>query len=219
MKRVRVKICGITRLEDLYASVEAGADAIGFIVDVHNSPRNLSLEMAKRLLDETPIFVQKVVVTVFRDLNRLSEICQELEPDAVQLHGDLSSERTVREKLRQIRLIGAVHVNSENSVDTATRSAAFFDGVLADSYVAGRYGGTGISHNWAVSRAIKESIRPKPLILAGGLSPENVRDAILAVEPYAVDVSSGVEAEPGIKDREKIISFMEAVRKSERCVN
>jgi len=219
MKRVRVKICGITRLEDLQASIDAGADAVGFLVDVPSSPRNLSLEMAKRLLDETPIFVQKVLVTVFRNIDRINEICQELKPDALQLHGDLFSEGTVREKLSSIRLIKAVHVDSENSVDTAMRSAAFFDAVLADSFVAGKYGGTGISHDWAVSRVIRESIEPKPLILAGGLKPENVRDAILAVEPYAVDVSSGVEAEPGTKAPEKINSFMEAVRKSERCVN
>jgi len=200
-------------------SVDAGADAVGFIVDVSSSPRSLSLTEAKDLVDKTPVLVEKVAVTVFRSLSQLNEICEKLKPDAVQIHGDHFSEDAVRERLRDVRLIRAVQVSSKDSVDVAVRSATMFDAVLADSFSPGKYGGTGTSHNWALSKIIKESIKPKPLILAGGLKPENVKDAILAVEPYAVDVSSGVEVQPGVKDREKTVSFIEEVRKAERCIN
>ncbi len=219
MKRIRVKICGITRLEDLYVSVDAGVDAVGFIVDVPSSLRSLTLRKAKVLMDKTPIFVEKVAVTVFRSIDQLNRIYGKLKPDAVQIHGDQLPENAVRESLRHAQLIRAVQVNSENSIDAAIRSAIVFDAVLTDSFSPGKYGGTGTSHNWALSKLIKESIKPKPLILAGGLKPENVKDAILTVEPYAVDVSSGVEVQPGIKDSEMIFSFMEEVKEAERCVN
>jgi len=217
MRKVRVKICGITRLEDLYASVDAGANAVGFIVDVPSSPRNLTLAEAKALIDSTPIFVEKVVVSVFRSLGQLSRIYTELRPDTIQVHGGPLPEISIREKLSHIRLIRAVQVSSENSIDIALKSATIFDAVLADSHISGRYGGTGALHDWGISKIIRDSIKPKPLILAGGLSPENVGDAISRVGPYAVDVSSGVEEQPGVKDPQKIISFMSEVRKAELC--
>jgi len=215
MSGVRVKICGITSLKDLFIAVEAGADAVGFIVDVPRSPRNLSINEAKKLMKSTPVFIETVAVTVPKDLNHLETIYRKLDPDIVQVHGlgDLSNE--IRERLPNARLIGAVHVESDLAIDTALQTADIFDAILLDSYVLGKYGGTGKTHNWELSKHVRDAIYPKPLILAGGLKPKNVKEAIFMVKPYAVDVSSGVESNPGIKDRKKVSEFIKNVREVE----
>ena len=219
MRRVRVKICGITRLEDLHAAVEAGADALGFIIDVPQSPRNLPIDEARKIMKETPIFVERIAVTVFRSIEHTLRICRELRPDAIQIHGEKLDGRWIRKLLDEIPIIRAVNVASEETLKTVSLEAKFFDAILADSHVSGKYGGTGITHDWNLSRKLRELIRPKPLILAGGLRPENVREAILSVRPFAVDVSTGVEKQPGVKDRDKIISFIREVRRAELCLN
>lgn len=219
MNRFRVKICGITRLEDLYASVDAGADALGFIVDVPSSPRNLSLEKAEELMKETNIFVKKVAVTVFRSVDQIIKIYRELKPDVIQVHGGPLS---VEEKLslsKRVPVIKAISVRGENAIKEALEDARFFNAILADSYVPNKYGGAGATHDWSISRRIRNRISPKPLILAGGLNPRNVRDALLTVRPFAVDVSSGVESKPGVKDRGKIMAFIKEVRRAEACLN
>ncbi len=219
MRRVRVKICGITRLEDLHAAVEAGADALGFVVDVPQSPRNLPIDRAKKLMKETPILVKKIAVTVFRGVDHVLRIYDELRPDAIQVHGGSSAGKQMHEILDQIPIIRAVNIVSEESLKEALAEAEFFDAILVDSHVPGKYGGTGVTHNWVLSRKLRGMIEPKPLILAGGLKPENVGEAILLVKPFAVDVSSGVERRPGIKDRTKIISFIREVRRVESCLS
>ncbi len=219
MRRVRVKICGITKLEDLHVAVEAGADALGFIVDVPQSPRNLSIDEAKRLMKETPILIKRVAVTVFRDVDQILRIYDELKPDAIQVHGGSLAGKQMHKILGHIPIIRAINIVSREDLKRALIEAEFFDAILADSHVPGKYGGTGITHDWILSRKLREMIRPKPLILAGGLKPENVREAILLVKPFAVDVSSGVERKPGIKDRDKIISFIKEVRRVELCLN
>ncbi|MEM3815879.1 MAG: phosphoribosylanthranilate isomerase [Candidatus Bathyarchaeia archaeon] len=219
MRRVRVKICGITRLEDIYTSIKAGADSLGFIVNVPESPRNITLNWAKRLMRETPIFVTRVAVTVFRDLEQTLEIYRELRPDAIQLHGGLPTLEGVEEISRRVRVIGTVKALEGWSMEDMAHYIDHLDAVLVDSHVPGMYGGTGVAHDWSISRRIRDTIYPKPMILAGGLKPDNVREAILTVEPFAVDVSSGVEAQPGIKDAKKIISFIEEVRRAEECLS
>jgi len=219
MNRFRIKICGITRLEDLYASVDAGADALGFIIDVPSSPRNLTLEKAEELMKETNIFVRKVAVTVFRNMDQIIRIYRELKPDMIQIHGGPLS---IEEKLslsKHVPVIRAISVRGEEAIREALEDAQFFDAILADSYASNKYGGTGVTHNWTISRRIRDVISPKPLILAGGLNPRNVKNALLAVKPSAVDVSSGVESKPGVKDREKIMAFIREVRRAEECLN
>ena len=211
MRRVRVKVCGITNREDLEVAVDVGADAIGFVVDVPASPRSISLDRARDLVDATPPFVQSVLVSVFDTVNQLETLCSCLAPDAVQVAGTLARDAVCRQ-FRGIRLIQAVAVHDE--ADVALPFVAHCDAVLTDSCVPGAHGGTGKPHNWNVSRAIRDLIAPTPLILAGGLTPDNVRAAIETVRPYAVDVSSGVEARAGIKDPAKIRAFIEAVKES-----
>jgi phosphoribosylanthranilate isomerase len=213
MNAVRVKICGITRKEDLNAAVAAGADAVGFVVDVPSSPRKISIDKAVALMEHIPPFVKSVMVTVPASLREFTEICEELNPDAVQIHGEnLLDFNNVKTKLSKTLLIRAVKANSPQVVGNAEKAARVFDAVILDSFTDGKYGGTGVVHDWKISRIVRQVIDPKPLILAGGLNPENVAEAVQTVEPYAVDVSSGVEQRPGIKDHQKMVEFVERAK-------
>jgi len=211
MKRVRVKICGITNKKDLEAAVDAGADALGFVVDVPKSPRNVTIDHARDLIDATPPFVQSVVVSVLQTPDRIGMLCSCLAPDAVQLAGPLPRDGSIDEHIRRTQVIRAIAVNEQGLSDAALSSASRFNAVLTDSHVPGAHGGTGRLHDWATSRAIRERVAPTPLILAGGLTSGNVQAAIGTVRPYAVDVSSGVEVRPSIKDHAKMRGFIEAV--------
>jgi len=209
MRKVRVKICGITREEDLAVAVAAGADAVGFLVGVPSSPRNLTLERAKRLLKKVPVFVDSVVVTVPDSIDSLFKIYDLLMPTAIQIHGEKPFEASViREKIRDVRLIKTVYVKTGNVTAAVIEDSKAFDAILLDSLTKGQYGGTGMIHDWELSRKIKQTIEPTPLILAGGLKPENVKEAILTVQPYAVDVASGVELRPAVKDSKKVYEFI-----------
>jgi len=219
MRRVRVKICGITREEDLAVAVAAGADAVGFVVGVPSSPRNISLKKAEKLIRLVPIFVKSVLVTVPKSINEL-QTYEKLSPDAIQIHGEnLPDTSTLRGKLPNTPLIRAINANPMNALEVASEASKLFDAILLDSSTCGRYGGTGIVHDWNLSKRVKQVIRPKPLILAGGLNPENVKDAIHTVQPYAVDVCTGVESRPGFKDPEKVLAFIENVKEVRICDN
>jgi len=195
--------------------VEAGADAVGFVIDVPQSPRNLSMNQAKELMKATPIFVETVAVTVPEDFSHLEKMYEDLNPDIMQIHGLSSLYRKIREKMSDAQLIGAIQAKPELSIKTAVETADALNAVLLDSYVPDKYGGTGRTHDWKFSKLIRDAICPKPLILAGGLKPENVKEAISMVKPYAVDVSSGVESYPGIKDQGKVLKFVKNVREAE----
>jgi phosphoribosylanthranilate isomerase len=210
LRSVRVKICGITREEDLAVAVAAGADAVGFLVGVPSSPRNLTLERAEMLLRQVPIFVDSVVVTAPQNINGLVEICEGLKPTAIQIHGKKNFDASeIRERIKDTRLIKTVYVKASSLNETVIEDLKTFDAVLLDSFTKGQYGGTGRVHDWTLSRQIKEAVAPLPVILAGGLKPENVKEAILTVQPYAVDVASGIELRPAVKDYEKIRAFVE----------
>ncbi len=211
MKRVRVKICGITNKEDLDAAVNAGADALGFVVDVPESPRNVSTDRARALIEATPPFVQSVVVSVFQTPAHLGTLCSSLAPDAVQLAGPLPLDDSIDEHVRGKHVIRVIAIDDRGISHAALSTASRFDAVLTDSHVPGAHGGTGRPHNWTISRAVRERVAPTPLILAGGLTSDNVRVAIETVRPYAVDVSSGIEIHPGVKDPAKMRGFVEAV--------
>ena len=210
MRSVRVKICGITREEDLAVAVAAGADAVGFLVGVPSSPRNLTLERAERLLRQVPIFVDSVVVTAPQNIERLVEICERLKPTTIQIHGKKNfAPSEIRERIRDTRLIKTLYVKTASLSEATIKDSKIFDAILLDSFTKGQLGGTGRVHDWELSRQIREAVEPTPVILAGGLKPENVKEAILKVQPYAVDVASGVELRPGIKDPEKVRAFVE----------
>ncbi|MBN1357502.1 phosphoribosylanthranilate isomerase [Candidatus Bathyarchaeota archaeon] len=213
MTVVRVKICGITRKEDLDVAVEAGTDALGFVVGVASSPRNLPLTEAERLIRQVPPFVKSVLVTVPRSIDDFSDY-EKLNPDAIQVHGEkLNAVESVRRKLPNTMLIKSINAQVANDFDAVSRAATLFDAVLLDSFVEGQYGGTGVVHDWEMSKRVKQFIQPKPLILAGGLNPENVAEAVRTVRPYGVDVSSGVEQQPGIKSHQKIFDFIKNAKK------
>jgi phosphoribosylanthranilate isomerase len=213
MSTVRVKICGITRKEDLDAAAAAGADAVGLVVGVAASPRNISLEKAEKLFRQVPPFVKSVLVTIPTSPDELSEACKKLNPDAVQIHGaNPRNAALFREKLSVTPLIRAVNANSVDAFEAAQAASKIFDAVLLDSLAEGQYGGTGIVHDWTLSKRIRHIIHPTPLILAGGLNPENIAEAVRVVQPYAVDVSSGVEQQPGHKDNQKMIEFIKSAK-------
>ncbi|MEM3692990.1 MAG: phosphoribosylanthranilate isomerase [Candidatus Bathyarchaeia archaeon] len=220
MRAVKIKICGITREEDLKMVCSLGADAVGFVVGVPSSPRSLSPDKAKGLLELVPEPVKRILVTATGglDLEDAFELCESLRPDALQIHGEKGEEfRGLKGKLPGTLLVRALSIKPGSELEAlkkALREARFFDALLLDSFAAGRPGGTGIVHDWGISRRIKEAIYPKPLILAGGLKPENVREAIERVMPYAVDVSSGVEEKPGVKDPRKVEAFIRNARKA-----
>jgi len=210
LKITRVKICGITNNNDLQSAVSAGADAVGFIVGVESSPRNLSIKEAENLICQVPLFVSSVVVTVPKNANTIRNLCGRLNPNAVQIHGNMDpSDLTfVKENFSNIFLIRAIKADPKSAKKRAIDATKTFDAIILDSYIKGKYGGTGLIHDWELSLKIKQIIHPIPMILAGGLKPENVANAIDLVHPYAVDVSSGVEKQPGIKDKKKIYNFI-----------
>ncbi len=216
MKEVKVKVCGITREEDLAAAVDAGADAVGFVVGVASSPRNLTLERAKELMELTPVFVDNVAVTVLDNLDTLIKVYGKLRLDAIQIHGESFPGASTLRRPPNARLIRAVRVGPDSEVvmKAALEASKSFHAVLLDSLVPGSHGGTGIVHNWGLSKRIKEAIHPKPLILAGGLKPENVKEAVQVVQPYAVDVSSGVELRPGVKDPKRVFEFVKNAKEA-----
>jgi phosphoribosylanthranilate isomerase len=210
LRNVKVKICGITRPEDLAVAVAAGADAVGFLVGIPSSPRNLTLERAKSLLKQVPIFVDSVVVTAPQNIERLVEICERLKPTAIQIHGKKQLEAAeIRQRVKNVCLIKTIYVNPATLSETAIEDSKIFDAILLDSFTRGQLGGTGRVHDWKISRLVRETVEPTPVILAGGLNPKNVKQAILTVQPYAVDVASGVELRPGVKAPKKVRAFVE----------
>lgn len=200
----RVKICGLTDRRDLDSVVAAGADAIGVTVDVPvETPREIDQDLAADLVAATPPFVTTVLVTMPETVEAAIELVESVQPGAIQVHGGLSPEDvSVLSESIQSRVIRAV------SPDDAARHDASADALLIDSLDDSGAGGTGTAHDWDRTRDLVETIS-SPVILAGGLTPENVAEAVETVHPFAVDVASGVEARPGRKDHDAVESFIE----------
>lgn len=206
---VKVKICGITNEEDLRAAIDYGADLLGFVVEVPSSPRNLTLPKARCLISKVPKGVGSVAVTVFRSMDGLAHIQRELRANYLQLHGNFHHILELMFKIpSESRIIGAVDGRGSDALALAIEFSGILHTILLDTAGNGGVGGTGITHDWYSSRQIRDAIYPTPLILAGGLTPENVGEAIKMVKPYGVDVSSGVEKKPGTKDHEKMLNFI-----------
>jgi len=201
---VRSKICGITRVEDALAAVEAGADAIG-LVFYAKSPRAVTVQQARSIINAMPPFVTTVGLFVDASRCELGEILDAVPLDLLQFHGDESPENCEGYHRPYIK---ALRVKPGDDIAAQVVLYKNASGVLLDTYVPGIPGGTGEAFDWAL---VPEGLS-KPIILAGGLTAENVAQAIARVRPYAVDVSGGVEAAKGIKDAQKIRAFMQAVR-------
>ncbi|MEM3527268.1 MAG: phosphoribosylanthranilate isomerase [Candidatus Bathyarchaeia archaeon] len=211
---VIVKICGITCERDLERAAQAGADILGFIVDTPASPRNISMKEAETLIDSLPSRILSAAVTVFKNLKRILEINRSLEPDIIQIHGGID-EKLLKKICSVGKVVPAVDARSSDAVQQALTYSDLAHAILVDTHSDNGLGGTGRVHDWSLSREIRDRIYPVKMFLAGGLTPDNVRSAIEAVEPYGVDVSSGVEAKPGVKDPMKMIEFVRRVREAE----
>jgi phosphoribosylanthranilate isomerase len=200
---VRVKICGITSVEDALQAVQAGADALGFVF-YERSPRNLDPLRAAKIISNLPPFVQTVGLFVNADAGFVNDTADRCRLDLVQLHGDEPPEYC--EQVRR-RVIKAFRVRDASSLAPVRDYRVA--GILLDAYSPGAFGGTGLSFNWELAGIAKKF---GPVILAGGLAPDNVREAVERVAPYAVDVSSGVESSPGKKDPEKVREFIKRAK-------
>ncbi len=200
----RVKICGITRAEDLHAACHAGADALGFVFYA-KSPRCLSIEQAAALVAQMPPFVQSVGLFVDAEPAFVESVLKAAPLDLLQFHGN--------ETPAYCRAFGRPYlkaVRMRPGADLVKYCADFHDAraLLLDAYVPGVPGGTGERFDWGLIPAGL----PKPIVLSGGLNPDNVGLAVETVRPWAVDVSSGVEAAPGIKDAARVAAFIENAR-------
>jgi len=208
MNSVKVKICGNTQRKDVNYAINAGADSIGFIVGFPTSPRNLSIEKARSLMADISSQIEIVAVVPQDDLEFLQRISKILPIDALQLIGDKINVAYLRRLFKEKSLIKVVHADPKGYEQRALEAAENYDSILIDSQVNNMVGGTGQLHNWNMAKLIVERIKPTRTILAGGLTPFNVEEAAKIVSPYQVDVSSGVESSPGIKDHEKILQFI-----------
>jgi phosphoribosylanthranilate isomerase len=199
-----VKICGITNLEDALSAVDAGAGALGFNF-YSRSPRYIDPENAREIIERLPKRVLTVGVFVNEERDRLKSIATEAGVTALQLHGDERAEYC--EELRDWYVIKAFSVGEdldESGVVDYTVKA-----VMIDARHKTLRGGTGLLSDWSVAKRIREL--GKPLFLAGGLSPDNVREAIAVVQPYAVDACSALEEHPGKKNQDRVAEFVRAV--------
>jgi len=206
----RAKVCGLTSARERDAAIEAGADALGFLVDVPvETERELTAEAAADLVAGVPPFVTSVLVTMPSAADRALELIDGIDPDAIQLHNDLPVGAVGRvERSSAAKVIKAIDADR----GAAERYAPVADALLVDARTASGAGGTGRRSDWDRASAVRAAVEC-PVILAGGLDPENVAAAIATVEPYAVDVSSGVERVEGRKDPEAIRDFLEAVHR------
>jgi phosphoribosylanthranilate isomerase len=196
---VRVKICGITNLEDALLAVDAGADALGFVFHA-KSPRWIIPEQAAEIIKAMPPFVLTVGLFVNAGLDFVNSTAAHCRLDRVQLHGD-ESPAFCAQVVRPV--VKAFRIKDMASLEPIVHYRVA--GYLLDAYSPQAYGGTGLTFNWEIAKTARQFGQ---IILAGGLTPENVRQAVEAAGPYAVDVSSGVEAAPGRKDPAKVREFI-----------
>lgn len=222
---VKVKICGITNAEDAHAAIDAGADVLGFIVDVPvDTPRKISVDEAYNIIKILPPFVPTTIVLMPRSVGEVVDAVEILRPNSIQLHGSESFRfvKKVKEEIKPTKIIKTISIDKKTgktkfkeTVDP-TEAAKLFsevaDAILLDTYLDGIVGGTGAVHDWSVDKKISNQI-DIPLILAGGLNPENVSKAVKIIKPYAVDVAGGVEKE-GRKNYKKMRRFIKAAKKA-----
>jgi len=200
---VKVKICGITRTDDALHAADRGADALGFVF-FDKSPRCVSPELAREIISGLPPFVTTVGLFVNEQPRRIREIAEFCALDVLQLHGDETPQEC---HLPPHRVVKALRIRDKSSLTPLADYAV--SALLLDAWVAGAYGGTGKAFSWELAARAAETHR---IILAGGLNPENVADAVRSVRPYGVDVSSGVESAPGNKDPRKVEAFIRAAK-------
>lgn len=200
--RTRVKICGITTIEDAQAAAQAGADAIG-LVFYAKSPRAVTVAQAAKIVASLPAFVTTVALFVDPSADEVNQLLEQVPIDLLQFHGDESAQfcsSFQRPYIKALRMQPGIDITQQANMHTTAQ------GILLDAWVPGVPGGTGRTFDWDKIPSLSQA-----LILAGGLTPDNVRQAITHVSPWAVDVSGGVEQNKGQKAHSKIRDFMQAV--------
>jgi phosphoribosylanthranilate isomerase len=202
--QVKVKICGITNFDDAMAAVDSGADALGFVF-FKESPRYISYTNAASIINKLPSFLTTVGVFVNEQPEHIENIITMTGIDVVQLHGEEPPEKCIFMR----RVIKAIRVETLESLDSLINYREIVSAFLLDTFTHGLFGGTGKIFNWDIAIEAKQFGR---IILAGGLTPDNVTEAVRRVSPYGVDVSSGVEFERGRKDHKKMQLFIERAK-------
>ena len=213
MRRIRLKMCGTTNLADALAAVEAGVDALGFIFH-KRSPRCIEPQAARLIIEHLPPFVDTVGVVVDRNCEEVEEIIRCCSLNYVQLHGNESPEYcgVLARAAAPCQLIKALRVGEHLRSEDIAPYHPHVRGYLLDTYQKGQEGGTGKTFDWSL---IPRLNLQRDFILAGGLDIGNVRAAIETVQPYGLDINSGVEISPGRKDHERIRAFVQKVRSLE----
>ena len=208
----RIKICGITNMEDALAAAEAGADALGFVFA--ESPRRVDAKAVSKIVRKLPGQIATVGVFADQSADEVFAIMDGVGLHFAQVHGDLSTPESLPMGETQWGLIRALRVACADDIQAAASDelTTICDAIVLDAHVEGLMGGTGQTFDWDL--AIEAQSLGKPIILAGGLTPSNVAEAIGKVHPYAVDVSSGVESSPGKKDHDKIREFVRNAREA-----
>ena len=206
--QVKVKICGMTNLKDVKVAVDGGVDAVGFIF-YKKSPRSDTMKVVREIVLELPPFVDSVGVFVNETAEQINKIADHCKLDRVQLHGDESPAFCKKIRRRVIKAIRVKDIQSLKKLSDYPVSS-----FLLDTFSEDQYGGTGRVFDWNLAYPAKKY---GPIILAGGLTPINVHQAIQRIQPYGVDVCSGVESQPGIKDHKKMKAFLKNV-KAERKI-
>ncbi|WP_417908594.1 phosphoribosylanthranilate isomerase [Candidatus Electronema sp. PJ] len=214
--RIRIKMCGVTQLDDALVAVEAGVDALGFIFHP-KSPRYVQPESARLIIEQLPPFVDTVGVFVDRELADVQEIVRFCGLNYAQLHGRESPEycEQLRLAAAPCQIIKALRVSKQLLAENVAPYHAHVRGFLLDTYQKGQEGGTGTCFDWSLIPLLRLQ---REFMLAGGLDISNVRAAIEQVHPYGLDVNSGVEISPGRKDHQRLLAFIQEVRKLEARV-
>ncbi|CAM5791066.1 phosphoribosylanthranilate isomerase [Castellaniella caeni] len=213
--RTRIKVCGLTRPGDVAAAVDLGVDALG-LVFYPPSRRALSLDHAAALRRQVPAFVSTVALFVNPSVAEVEQVLARVRPDLLQFHGEEPPRFCAQFGVPYLKAfrVGAPGLDSAANLLAQCRLYDAAGGWLFDSYSAG-YGGSGLSFDAALLAAVRGDAQARPVVLSGGLTAETVGQGIAAVRPFAVDVSSGVESAPGIKDADRIAAFVAAVRASD----
>ena len=201
--KVKVKICGMTNLKDVKVAVDSGVDAVGFIF-YKKSPRSVTMQAVRKIVLELPPFVDSVGVFVNETAEQINKIADRCNLDRVQLHGNESPSFCKKIRRRVIKAIRVKDIQALKKLSDYPVSS-----FLLDTFSEDQYGGTGRVFDWNLAYPAKKY---GPIILAGGLTPNNVRQAIQRIQPYGVDVCSGVESQPGIKDHKNMQIFFKNVK-------
>ncbi|MDJ0509915.1 MAG: phosphoribosylanthranilate isomerase [Crocosphaera sp.] len=225
---MRIKICGIKTVEDACLAIEQGADAIGLLVGKrHYSEDFISEDLAKKITKACPPYTSPVLVTHLKDWREIYNLATYISVTTIQIHSNCELDTVIRlqEKIPYIKIVKSLHANQLETHQNIEVFEDYVDAFIVDTInmEEGRVGGTGLTHDWNISKNIVEQTKCK-VILAGGLNPDNIADAIRKVNPFGVDANSGLKNKEGLKDKKKISDFiskakLEFIQLKNKCSN